>query len=99
MSTTMIKFLMEEWCKNSSIKIVKTFDWDEEQYDIVEFNLYDYLNNHKKFETDINNLIKYLEEILDANIFIGKPNFEYLSDIDNNGNEIKKYHCSLIIGK
>ena len=99
MSKTMIEFLVDEWCKSSSIEVVEAFDWDEEQYDIVEFNLYDYLNNHKTFETDVNNLIKYLEEILDADIFVGKPNFEYLPDIDDNGNEIRKYHCSLIVGK
>lgn len=98
-SKAMIEVFVEEWCRNSSIEVVETFDWDEEQYDIVEFNLYDYLDNHETFETDVNNLIEYLEEILDADIFVGKPNFEYLPDIDDNGNEIKKYHCSLIVGK
>ena len=98
-SKRMIEVFVEEWCKNSRIEVVESFDWDEEKHDIIEFNLYDYLDNHKKFETDVNHLIEYLEEILDADIFVGKPNFKYLPDIDDNGNEIKKYHCSLIVGK
>lgn len=99
MSKAMIEVFVEEWCKDTSIEVVEVFDWDKEKYDIIEFNLYDYLENHKKFESDINNLIEYLEDILDADIFVGKPDFQYFSDIDDNGEEISKYHCSLIVGK
>lgn len=99
MSKAMIEVFVEEWCKDTSIEVVEVFDWDEEKYDIIEFNLYDYLENHKQFELDINNLIEYLEDILDADIFVGKPNFQYFSDIDDNDEEVSKYHCSLIIGK
>lgn len=99
MSKTMIEVFVEEWCKDTSIEVVEAFDWDEEKYDIIEFNLYDYLENHKKFESDINSLIEYLEDILDADIFVGKPDFQYFSDIDDNGEEVLKYHCSLIVGK
>lgn len=98
-SKAIIEHLVEEWCKNTSIEVVEVFDWDEEEYDIIEFNLYDYLENHKKFESDINSLIEYLENILNADIFVGKPSFQYFSDIDDNDKEISKYHCSLIIGK
>lgn len=99
MSKVMIEVFVEEWCKDTSIEVVEVFDWDEKKYDIIEFNLYDYLENHKQFESDVNNLIEYLEDILDADIFVGKPDFQYFSDIDDDGKEIAKYHCSLIIGK
>ena len=52
MSKAMIEVYVEEWCKDTSIEVVEVFDWDEEKYDIIEFNLYDYLENHKKFESD-----------------------------------------------
>lgn len=99
MSKAMIEIYVEEWCKDTSIEVVEVFDWDEEKYDIIELNLYDYLENHKQFESDINNLIEYLEDILDADIFVGKPDFQYFSDIDDDGEKVSKYHCSLIIGK
>lgn len=98
MSKRIIDVTVKNFCQDTNIEVLESFDWDDDDYDIVEFNLCDCLDDDKRFEADVNELVEYLEQMLDADIFIGKPTFEYLVDIDSNNNEIK-YHCNLIIGK
>lgn len=98
MEKAQIEYIVYEWCKDSSIEIVESYDWDGNGFTGLEFNLYDYLKNRTAFRLDIVDLINYLEDILDANIFVSEPSFKELKDIDNE-KEIIKYHCFLRIGK
>lgn len=98
-SKAMVEVFVLDWCTNSNIEVVDICDWDGPSWDGLEFNLYDWSENHKKFKSDIDKLIEYLEDILDADIFVSKPLYQYLSDIDDDGNEVEKFHCFLCIGK
>ena len=100
-SKAMVEIWVSKWCTDNSIEVVDVCDWDGPSWTGIEFNLYDWTDsdNHIKFKSDINNLVDYLEDILDADIFVRQPFYQILTDIDDDGNEIEKYHCFLCVGK
>lgn len=97
-SKRIIRVWIEEWCKNTNIEIIETFDWDKEEHDIIEFVFGSYHNSCTNFKSDIDCLIENLENVLDADVFVGKPDFKH-KYIKSNDKENTRYVCSLIVGK
>lgn len=83
-SERMIEAMVREWCRNTTIEVVEVLDRDEPTWTGIEFDL-SYDNSD-----DIHQIIEHLEQKLDADIFVGEPNFEYSGE---------RHHCFVMVGK
>ena len=89
MNRYQIADLAEELTIRTTMKLYGITEIDEKEYYGIELDILDCFNDSKAFRADIEDLIKKLDEILDANIFISDP--EYMDMICVSVDDNKQY--------
>lgn len=80
--------------KGTNMKLFGVSDIGKKEYAGIEIDLFDHLNKITDFESDVEALIKELEEQLPANIFISDAQYsEETSVNDIDGLEYPDYHA------
>lgn len=93
-SMTQIEYLIMDLVKGTNIELFGVSNIGKKEYAGIELDLFDYLDKITDFESDVEDLIKELEERLPANIFVSNADYSEKTSInDIDGLEYPDYHA------
>lgn len=94
MGMTQIEYLVMDLVKGTNMELFGVSDIGKREYAGIELDLFDYLNKITDFESDVEALIKELEERLPANIVVSNADYSEKTSInDIDGLEYPDYHA------
>lgn len=94
MSMTQIEYLVMDLVKGTNMELFGVSNIGKEEYDGIELDFFDYLDKITDFKSDVEALIKELEERLPANMFISDAEYSEKTSInDIDGLEYPDYHA------
>ena len=94
MSMIQVEYLVMDLIRGTNIELFGVTDIGKREYEGIELNLFDHLDKITDFESDVEALIKELEEQLPANMFISDAEYsEKTSMNDIDGLEYPDYHA------
>ena len=94
MGMTQIEYLIIDLIKGTNMELFGVSDIGKKEYAGIELDLFDYLDKITDFESDVEALIKELEERLPANMFISDAEYSEKTSInDIDGLEYPDYHA------
>lgn len=94
MSMIQVEYLVMDLIRGTNIELFGVTDIGKREYEGIELNLFDHLDKITDFESDVEALIKELEEQLPANMFISDAEYSEKTSInDIDGLEYPDYHA------
>ena len=94
MDMTQIEYLVMDLVRGTNIELFGVSNIEKKEYTGIELDLFDYLDKIIDFESDVEALIKELEEQLPANIFVSNADYSEKTSInDIDGLEYPNYHA------
>lgn len=94
LSMTQIEYLIMDLVKGTNMELFGVSDIRKKEYAGIELDLFDHLNKITDFESDVEALIKELEEQLPANIFISDAQYSEKTSVnDIDGLKYPDYHA------
>lgn len=93
-SMIQVEYLVMDLIRGTNIELFGVTDIGKREYEGIELDLFDHLDKITDFESDVETLIKELEERLPANMFISDAEYSKKTSInDIDGLEYPDYHA------
>lgn len=100
MSRHQVADITDELTIGTNMKLYGYTDIEEKEYYGIELDILDCFNDPEEFKANLNDLIKKLEEILNANIFISDPEQMDMICVDIiNNKEYLQHHAFIQVVK
>lgn len=98
-SMIQVEYLVMDLIRGTNIELFRVTDIGKEEHECIELDLFDHLDKITDFESDVEALIKELEEQLPANMFISDAEYSEKTSVnDIDGLEYPDYHAFVKIG-